>query len=215
MSATLAEVATRSDSIWFIGDIESTWPRVPKFVGLERIGEDSIRRNSQVTAEQLAELFPATESPWDDAKYAAIFIGPGAFAPGEELLSSAFVARLVRKRNQTSRCVCITLDQATTLRSVSLWSRNHSPESDFRGQPDIRIGTPMSKTSIPATIQLGGQDWGPAYAASYVTTSVAGVHHRSMVIRGDGSVSLPLTGTIPSDLPTVPEALNQMSSFFN
>lgn len=210
VSATLAEVATRSDSVWFFGDVESTWPRVAKFAGLEQLSEDSVHRMSQVSAEQLAELFPATKFSWEDSMYAAVFIGPGAFCSGEELISSAFMARLIRKRNLTSRCVCITLDQAATLRSVSLWSRNRSPESKFSGRHDIRIGTPRNETSEPTTIQLGGQDLGPAYADSYIATSVAGVHHRSMVIRGDGSVSLPLIGTIPSDLPTVSAALQRI-----
>lgn len=210
VSATLSEVATRSDSVWFFGEVESTWPRVLKFAGSDRLDEDSIHRKSQVTAEQLAELFPGKQSAWEDSKYAAVFIGPGAFSPGEEPISSAFLARLIRQRNQTSRCVGITLDQAATLRSVSLWSRNRSPESNGDGRQDIRIGTPMNECSESATIQVGGQDMGPAFADSYIATSVAGIHHASMVIRGDGSVSLPLTATIPSDLPTVAEVLGRI-----
>ena len=210
VSATLAEVATRADFVYLLGDVESTWPRISTVADFGRLNDGSVHRRSKVAAEELAEIFVESGVIGGGSKYAAILIGPEAFQPGEEAISSALVARFVRQRNQTSRCVCVTLDYATTLRSVSLWSHNQSPESKLDGRPDIRIGTPLNKRSEPATVQLGGQDLGIAYADSYIATSVAGIHHRSMLIRGDGAVSLPLAAVISSELPTVSEVLQRV-----
>lgn len=210
VSATLAEVAARSDAVWLLGDVESAWPRLSSVVRLNRIDGDVVHRQSKVSAEQLAEMFSSMETSWGDSKYASVLIGPNAFVSGEESISSAFVARAVRLRNQTSRCVCVTLDSAATLRSVHLWNHNRLPESVSCDHFDIRIGTPMNGESVSAKLQIGGQDLGDSHAECYLPTAIAGIHCRSMVVRGDGSVSLPLSASVRSDQPSIVDTLNQI-----
>lgn len=139
------------------------------------------------------------------SQYSAILIGPGAFARGEESLSATMLARLVRLRNATNRSVLVTLDAAATLRSVCLWSSNASPETTVDGSGEVgfdcRLGSPLDIDSPPAQVQIGGVDPGPDRAGAYRACSVAGLHRPGMVIRGDGSVSLPLAAPLAAPLP--------------
>lgn len=140
------------------------------------------------------------------SEYSAILIGPGAFVRGEESLSATMLARLVRLRNATNRSVLVTLDAAATLRSVCLWSSNTSPEATVDGSGEVsfdcRLGSPLDIASPPAQVQIGGVDPGPDRADAYRACSVAGLHRPGMVIRGDGSVSLPLAAPLTTPLPT-------------
>ena len=231
VSATLADVATHADLVWMIGEVEQTWPRIAEKLRLQSDSEIraskvmaskvTVQRVTQWSADEVTELASAIEhsdkhhefaSQWSSAKYAAILIGPQAFAAGEADLCATMLARLVRRRNTEARCVLLTLDAGATLRSVCLWNTNQSPSSkpisENRRHFDIRIGSPWNADSPAAYLQIGGRDPGPELASAYRACSIAGLHHRGMVIRGDGSVSLPLEAVRDEKLPRVAELMD-------
>lgn len=232
VSATLADVATHADLVWMIGRVDQAWPRVAEKLRLDRevFSETPAQRFSQCTADELSRFAAAIESgdacdslagelarsasSWMASEYAAILVGPGAFASGEESLSATMLARLVRQRNAKQRAVLLTLDAASTLRSVCLWSNNTSPgtttEADRDVKYDVRMGSPLSTDSPAAKVQLGGFDLGPEISGAYRACSAAGLNRPSMVIRGDGSVSLPLGDPMPNDLKSGADLLNDI-----
>lgn len=232
VSATLADVATHADLVWMIGRVDQTWPRLAEKLRLDADGSIAtrVKRFEQWTADELACFAAAIESgevscsatgelarhldAWMSSEYAAILIGPGAFVRGEESLSATMLARLVRQRNTKKRAVLLTLDAATTLRSVCLWSSNTSPEATADVHCDsgfgIRIGSPLDSSSPAANVQMGGADPGPEQATIYRGSSIAGLHRPGMVIRGDGSVSLPLAAAVKTDLRSEIDLMNFM-----
>lgn len=219
VSATLAEIRTHCDSIGIFGDVESAYPRIGEKLGLARFEEAAIKRWFRVEAEELARQFvemgSASPEPLHRSKYAAVLVGPEAFVEGEEPITSGMISRWVRKRNEKLRTVCVTLDHAATLRSVCLWTNNSVPEqgrsqreAGFRF--DVRIGSPLDDHSRPAGLQIGGMDPGASIADVFVPASEPGIGHSSMMIRGDGSVSLPLAGKRERDLETPLEILRSV-----
>ncbi len=224
VSATLADVATHADLVWMIGGVDQAWPRIAEKLRLEETGSGGkhVRRSEQCTADEFSHFAdsignasatsPATGAlanhadAWLSSEYSAILIGPRAFLSGEESLSATMLARLVRLRNARKRSVLLTLDAAATLRSVCLWSSNTSPESTADSSDDaafdIRIGSPLGIDSPAAKVQIGGVDPGPELAVAYRACSIAGLHRPGMVIRGDGSVSLPLAAPVKTGLPS-------------
>ncbi|TWT56478.1 molybdopterin-binding domain-containing protein [Allorhodopirellula solitaria] len=235
VSATLADAATHADLVWLLGRADQAWPRLAEKLRLGGNGADETKsqRFERCTADDLSRFAAAIESgagssspatgeladhtdTWTSSEYAAVLVGPGAFADGEESLCATMLARLVRQRNTKFRCVLLTLDAAATLRSVCLWTNNTSPSATTEGDQsvgfDIRIGSPLGRDSRAASVQIGGIDPGAEFAAAYRACSVAGLHRPGMVIRGDGSVSLPLAAPVEADLPSSAELLNEILS---
>jgi hypothetical protein len=227
VSATLADVATHADLVCMIGEVEHAWPRISEKLRLQSASDVSrhsseivVRRVTQWSADDVAELASALRhrdehhefaDQWISARYAAIIIGPRAFVAHEEDLCATMLARLVRQRNAEARCVLLTLDTAATLRSVCLWNTNEVPSSKTDHDHsvfDVRVGSPLGVDSAAARVQIGGLDPGPELALAYRACSVAGLHHRGMVIRGDGSVSLPLAAVREERLPRVVELMD-------
>ncbi|WP_404309970.1 hypothetical protein [Neorhodopirellula lusitana] len=212
ISATLAEVATHGDFIWLVGDVEQTYPRIAEKLRLNSAPQPRVIRHSQLSAEQLANIAASPGDLWQDSKYACLLVGPAAFKEGEETITATMATRLIRSRNKAARAVAVTLDAAATLRAVSLWTSNTSPSESNRTRIDIRIGSALSKASRPATIQIGGQDPGPKQATAYLATSIPGLHHTSMTLRGDGSVSLPLSGHCRTNLQPLTSTIQKVLS---
>lgn len=238
VSATIADVATHADLIWTFGRVDEAWPRLMQKIrqGPRGDANDNVCRFGECSADSLSQFAAATRPDsgsvsnvsadifgpagqidrWNSSKYAAILVGPGAFAPGEESISAAMLCRLVRLRNADSRCVLVTLDSATTLRSVCLWKTNESPSSIAPDNTDvtfdIRLGAPLNADSCPSTLQIGGIDPGPKLAHAYRSSSTAGLHRRGMTIRGDGSVSLPLAAPMAGERPTPCEIIRGLIS---
>ncbi|EMI57984.1 formylmethanofuran dehydrogenase subunit B [Rhodopirellula sallentina] len=240
VSATLADVATHADMVWMIGGITEAWPRLPE--KLRRPGgDDCVPSHSNCSADDLANLsallhvigaseddhglestgttdaagdFGSLARRWKSAKYAAVIVGPNAFMPGEESISATMLCRIIRAQNTDARCVLMTLDSGATLRSVSMWKTNTSPDSTITSSSlqsfDIRIGSPLKRDSRPATLQIGGIDPGPDTASSYQASSTAGLDRPGMSIRGDGSVSLPLLSSTESRHPTPCEIIDRL-----
>ncbi|SMP39840.1 hypothetical protein SAMN06265222_101368 [Neorhodopirellula lusitana] len=212
IAATLAEVATRSDLIWLIGNAEQAYPRIAQKLRLNSAASPHVIRQQSISAEQLAAIASNPQELWQDSSYASLLIGPGAFLTGEEAISSTMVSRLTRLRNETARATTLTMDAAATLRSVSLWTRNHIPGDSQDISVDVRLGTPISTHAAPAKIQIGGHDPGPDQADAYIASSIAGLHKQSMIIRGDGSISLALSTPIASDLSSSSAVLQRLLS---
>ncbi|MFG0254980.1 MAG: formylmethanofuran dehydrogenase [Rhodopirellula sp. JB053] len=240
VSATIADVATHADMVWMIGGITEAWPRLPEKLRRSSC-DDSVWNHNNCSADDLANLsallhaigdseddqasestgttdaagdFETLARRWKSAKYTAVIVGPNAFTPGEESLSATMLCRIIREQNTDARCVLITLDSGATLRSVSMWKTNTSPESTITSSSlqsfDIRIGSPLKRDSRPATLQIGGTDPGPETANSYQACSTAGIDRPGMSIRGDGSVSLPLLGPLTSHHPTPCEIMDRL-----
>ncbi|MCC9644234.1 hypothetical protein LOC71_18310 [Rhodopirellula sp. JC740] len=240
VSATLSELVTHADLVWLIGDAQTEWPRfedrirldqpVPNGSGKTRV----VKRWERWAADFAGRMHHAIEHPNDDSiesefqsrandfrssEYAAVVIAPGAFDPEEAEMTAAMVARIVRRRNESARCVCITLDPASTMRGVHAWQTNESlavVDSDEEFASDaftvrvVGIGEnhPLTRR---VDLQIGGEDPGADLAKAFMPASP---WVNSMVVRGDGSVTLPLEvpAAVSGESPTVIEQLQKVMS---
>ncbi|WDQ18480.1 hypothetical protein [Rhodopirellula sp. P2] len=237
VAATLSEVVTHADLVWLIGEVDPAWPRLEEKLRFESarsgatIDKRQVKRWERWTADFAGRMHHAIEHPdeteaglefqtWSqcfrDSSYAAIVIGPGAFDAEEAEMTAAMVARITRRRNESARCVCVTLDPAATLRSVHAWQTNESlnavsVDDEIDSAPVIRLVGIGHQTSVDRSVdlQIGGRDPGVENAKAFMPASP---WMNSMVIRGDGSVTLPLhTPTaLSSDFPTAIEQLQKV-----
>ena len=166
---------------------------------------------------------PASDDPeltaWEQAirgsRYLAIVLGDRAFSGADALVASEMLLGLVAERNGHQRAVILRLDAAATDRAYRAWTTNRplatrAPADGPSPEPwDVRIGEPTSGDSVPAKIQVGGVDPGPRLAGCYVPAAVPGVHRPGTVIRGDGTVTLPLRACSKSGIPTAAEWLRE------
>lgn len=234
VAATLSEVVTHADLVWLIGEVDPAWPRLEEKLRLESVGSSAsvgkrqVKRWERWTADFAGRMHHAIEHPeaieedsefqtrskhLRDSQYAAIVIGPGAFDTDEAEMTAAMVARIIRRRNESARCVCVTLDPAATLRSVHAWRTNESlspmmSDSEVDSTPVIRLVGIGHRTSVDRLVdlQIGGDDPGEEQARAFLPASP---WTNSMVIRGDGSVTLPLQ--VPSALSVEsPTAIEQL-----
>ncbi|EGF27107.1 molybdopterin-binding domain-containing protein [Rhodopirellula baltica] len=236
VAATLSEVVTHADLVWLIGEVDPAWPRLEEKLRLESAvssathGKRQVKRWERWTADFAGRMHHAIEhldtteegsefqtrgKHFHESSYAAIVIGPGAFDADEAEMTAAMVARITRRRNESARCVCVTLDPAATLRSVHAWQTNESlasivSDSETDSTPVIRlvgIGHRMSDDRS-VDLQIGGCDPGVEHAKAFMPASPWA---DSMVIRGDGSVTLPLQ--VPAALSVnSPTAIEQLQT---
>ncbi|EKK00029.1 hypothetical protein RBSH_04736 [Rhodopirellula baltica SH28] len=236
-AATLSEVVTHADLVWLIGEVDPAWPRLEEKQRLDTAissatdGKRQVKRWERWTADFAGRMHHAIEHPeaieedsefqtrskhFRDSLYAAIVIGPGAFEADEAEMTAAMVARITRRRNESARCVCVTLDPAATLRSVHAWRTNESlsPMMSDDGDdsvPVIRLVGIGHRTSGDRSVdlQIGGHDPGVELAKAFLPASP---WINSMVIRGDGSVTLPLQVPVAlsANSPAVIEQLQKV-----
>ncbi|KLU07758.1 hypothetical protein RISK_000275 [Rhodopirellula islandica] len=237
VAATLSEVVAHADLVWLIGEVNPAWPRLEEKLRLESVGSGASvgkrhgKRWERWTADFAGRMHHAIEHPeateegsefqtrsshFRDSQYAAIVIGPGAFDADEAEMTAAMVARIIRRRNELARCVCVTLDPAATLRSVHAWRTNES-------LAPMMSGSEIDSTSVirlvgighrrsgdrPVDLQIGGHDPGEEQAKAFLPASP---WTTSMVIRGDGSVTLPLQvpDALSVESPTAIEQLQKV-----
>ncbi len=168
-AATIGDIRAHADRVLLLGEVEKTWPRLRHHLTDPDRPSQLIDTIGQLDADAAAGWLCGDVPTVLDGEfqYAAVVVGPDAFAAGEEDLVAAMLHRWLRSVNQTRRAVGMTLDAAATIRSVWLWRRNVSP-------PPLGSRT--------ADVSLSPGDGHP----------VGGLDYDSVVIRGDGSVTLPL-----------------------
>uniref|UniRef100_UPI0011B64B74 hypothetical protein n=1 Tax=Rubripirellula reticaptiva TaxID=2528013 RepID=UPI0011B64B74 len=199
ISATLGDVKKHADVVWAIGSPETEMPRIWERLECEPVSDATVGANE--LADRIFAVRNNSTSIGPDAqsiasaKYLAIVIGSSAFLPGEEIATAELLVKWVIDRNRetksgSQRAVLLAIDPAATLRSVVGWQTNErlKPTS---GPVDLRIGDANSAT-YPAKLQIGGIDPGTELAESYVVAPIPGIDFDDAVIRGDGTVTLPL-----------------------
>lgn len=239
VGCTLGAMLDRADWVWTIGAVDSTWPRLAsrscRDELVRRGGHWHSTRRS--TADQVADWAgrcragdrtdPLVDT-WLEAGYAVVVVGPDAFPAEQAELAVAVVGRTIRERNGTSRAAWLTLDPAVTIKSVWAWQFNSAPPVSTVGVTDnveetegigadqaaaaaaIRLGSPLTKAAPKVRMQIGGTDPGESLAEVFWDAGLAGCHHASMTIRGDGSVSLPLSSVCAGGPPTIAERLEEL-----
>jgi len=237
ISATLGDVRRHTDCLWILGNgPPQTMPRWRERIESMDAKVRTLHWPAGVSANQLADLLdalrhdqrpasPALGQVYDhfsQARSIAIVWFDDGFKPTETLSekgseadsAATMLLELVLHLNdpqlhESRRGVLVTLDEAQTARSVSLWRCNEVAQDRFlsligdQHPLSIHLGVPPKTIPLPITIQVGGRDGGPEVSEAYAPTAIAGVHHRDMIIRGDGSVSLPLQSIADSHFPAV------------
>ncbi|MEM8913139.1 MAG: hypothetical protein AAGC97_15325 [Planctomycetota bacterium] len=224
-AGTLSEIAARADFVWTIGETESAWPRFAEKAGRLRV----LDRGGRWMDDPLLDLdsMPARLATIDAMEpapeYLAVVIGPGAMRPNESAITAGLLGRWIRRRNETQRTIGVTLDAAVTIQSVSLWQRNRTIDRLVDAgaadpmEPVIRIGDAGPGDESKVDLQIGGSDPGPSRATMFQPAAQMGIHQRSMVVRGDGSVTLPLAeirGGVAS-LPALPSIVERLRTVLN
>ncbi|MGB7324350.1 MAG: hypothetical protein WBD31_05725 [Rubripirellula sp.] len=199
ISATLGDVKKHADVVWAIGSPETAMPRIWERLECKPVSD------TMLGASELADRFFAIRNgaavigsvaqAIASAKYLAVVIGPGGFLPGEEIATAELLVKWVIDRNRemksgSQRVVLLAIDPAATLRSVVGWQTNERIKPTL-GPVDLRIGD-ASEATYPAKLQVGGIDPGAEMAESFLAATVPGIDFDDAVIRGDGTVTLPL-----------------------
>jgi len=223
--STLGELKQRGRVLMVIGDVVRHWPR------LTSILQDAKRiahwKDDEQLASKLASLrlmvtkrFGATDITDPTVIDVAERIAPLEsliilVAPLEESVSRSPVIYssllgLVRDLNQVKRASILTFDHSLTVRSV-LATRDESRALPF-ATPAASLcihfapfGESKSK-SLPGqkTIVIGSGDAVFHKNEISLPASVPGYHHRAIVIRGDGSVTLPIEGCNAESKSVIP-----------
>ncbi|TWU24978.1 hypothetical protein Pla52o_12750 [Novipirellula galeiformis] len=221
LAATLGDIRTHADVLWTIGEVDAETPRLR-----ERIDADQKRwvQSSSLDAESLAEIAFAIRAetvPEDSgtavteairaSAYLAIILGRHAFVDSEATATAEMLCKLLWHLNQKRRAVVLQLDDAATNRSVTAWQSNtviSSIAGNETRKIDLRLGTPPDGAR-PVRLQIGGIDRGKAFAEVFLPASTIGIHRDAVVVRGDGTVTLPLVAVTASVQPTPIERLHQ------
>ena len=220
-SATLADIKTHADVICMLGSFDVA-DRLTRLLQTTRA---TMLSRTCLSTEDLARLQDG-EADSDptlqallDSQYAAILIGDSAFEPGNQLVSAESLLRFVRDRNgrvtndsgTCRRTVIVRLDSHQNRQSVFRWRSNEVratgrlPGLSNRWTIDIRLGSPVDSAdefvnAAPVRLQIGGSDPGRQSAEAYLPAATTGIHRRGTTYRGDGSVCLPLSAPLASDL---------------
>ena len=227
---TLGEAMTRNVSLLVIGDAQTHWPRIElKLARAETIAQwphdDELL--ARVTAlrgclndqSHLISAVPDGIREIADrivaAEYLVVLVAPCLSDTPQTATLWSTLLGLVRERNRVARAAILSFDLSMTLRSV-LASRLDPPPLDFPVRRSaLRIhfapfGEAASATSS-RRIVIGIGDGVFDQNERCLPASVPGLHHPGVVIRGDGSVTLPLGHCVNAPvLPTPAQRLKQL-----
>ncbi|TWU06405.1 molybdopterin-binding domain-containing protein [Stieleria varia] len=225
IAATIADVRQHADLIVTVGSIDRCTPRLRERLS----GDRSVQWRSLgscISATHLADLLMAVRhgSPVESndsfnaqsqdpcthlstARYIAFIVADDALADADNVIGASLLLQLIVQLNQQSldpttrrRAVLMALDPLQSLKAVLGWNGIPLPMLGTDSTAvDIRIGNPLPE-SPPAKLQIGGRDPGEAIAEVFIPASQAGVHVADMVIRGDGTVTLPLQPVLGGSL---------------
>lgn len=225
-TATLADVKQHADHVVVLGDISQSIPRL-----LEKLGTAiPIHRIDQPNAGAVAELAASIRQgkTFAEQKYVAFFLGDWCVDANETNHAIELLHRTVLWMNSPGhdvvrRAVLVALDPLASLRCVHAWTRGNELQvaEGLRGNATtIRVGTTI-QGDFAADIHVGDADPGPNLAEIFLPASTAGIHHVDAVIRGDGTVTLPLGTTaansesIESGLPSIADWIETLSKAQN
>lgn len=203
ISATLGDVKKHADTVWSIGNPTTQMPRIWERLGCDPVSRESISANGLAdfifamradTSEGLQES-DRHFSRLSSAAYLAILVGPDAFLCGEELVTAELLVNWVLDQNRPAqsgsrRVVILAIDPAATLRGVVGWQTNRAL-SITNQEVDLRVGE-ATHASHRARLQIGGTDPGIELAHAYRPALTPGIDFGDAVIRGDGTVTLPI-----------------------
>jgi hypothetical protein len=226
ITATLADIKQHADAVVILGDIDSSVPRLMEKIDagtqtVETESQDaSVCQISKPDADSIANL--ATEirhgNRFAGCAYVAFVLDSNVLDASEaevaiELLIETIIWMNSAGRPKQQRAVFLSLDPLASLRCTSAWTDGKRlvavKQSDF-DQATIRTGE-SELASSPVDIQIGGSDPGPALARIYLPASTSGIHHIDAVIRGDGTVTLPLAAIQETDLASVADWIAKLS----
>jgi hypothetical protein len=231
-TATLADVKQHADHVIILGDINQTIPRL-----LEKLGTASpIHCIAPPNAATVAELAASIRqgNVLAEQKYVAFLLGDLGVDANETSHAIELLHQTVLWMNRPGhdfirRAVLVALDPLASLRCVHAWTYGNDLQiaEDSRGNATtIRVGTTIHG-DFPAHIHVGDADPGPNLAEIFLPASTAGIHHVDAVIRGDGTVTLPLGTTarnsepiemgepIETGLPSIAEWIETLSKARN
>lgn len=205
ITATLGDVKKHADMIWIIGNIEPQMPRLKERLGLP----NTIVSQAGISVSDLGQLAYAIRSATavdvpmvravaekiNASQYVAIVLADDAFDSGEALAAAELMIDLISllnrpQRRGSRRAVLLSINALNTLRSVVGW-RSNECLLPTDSKVAIRVGDPIGNP-LPVQLQIGGRDPGKSLAYAHLPTTTAGVDETDVVIRGDGTVTLPL-----------------------
>lgn len=227
VAATIADVRRHADQIWLLGIRPEHYPRLlDRLIDPDRPA--TVHRSPHgIAADDLASLVVADPNapPKDitstglspafaSSRYLTVIVGDHAFRPVEAEAAAELLVQWIHRRNANARAVIVQFDRAATNRCVAAWRGNRTLAADRDAITDnevrIRIGAPNAinpEAAAPMTLQVGGDPSDPHQTQAYLPAAEFGVHRNGAVVRGDGTVTLPLSKIARSPLPTATQWL--------
>lgn len=153
------------------------------------------------------------------SRYVTIVLGDEAFESGHEVAGCEGLNRFIARWNESavpigdagmedearcsSRIVLLRFTPDPNLRGVLWWRNNEirSGWSNVTGPVEVRLGARPQGHPAPVQLQIGGRDPGVELAHAFIPAGTPGVGAPGMTIRGDGSVTLPLSAWAECNVP--------------
>lgn len=234
LTATLGDALVHADLVYSLGDLADSLPRLAtRFTDhqltvhslptltlpvMTRLNQALHQPGGKTVAEETVE--PLLQQ-MQTASYTVFLVGPNAFESASATVLAEQFCRWVAAMNRPAksdaqllqRAVCLRFDPLQSIRNVFRWRRNDitglAPKT---GPVSIRLGNcPSADTEQRALIQIGGDDPGRLAAEIFLPAEQAGIQRSGTVIRGDGTVTLPLvSATATRNLPSTSEWLDKL-----
>ncbi|MEM6473887.1 MAG: hypothetical protein AAF802_30305 [Planctomycetota bacterium] len=160
----------------------------------------------------LRDVGRPSDLPLLDRGFITWVVSEGAFERGDEIVSSELLLRLLRELQRPAddeetlyRSALLHFDRHLSLRTVYRW-RFNSDIPVANGHPQISVGDTETLNG-PLLLQIGGTDPGVNLANCFVPAATLGVDLAGTMIRGDGSVTLPMKATRKATWPDPIEVL--------
>ncbi len=229
ISATLADIGQHADLIWLIGNPERQSPRLYQVLTRDVSPAKMWETAGPMDLDELASVVLATRETQSikaslpvaeladavaSSKWLAVILGDDAFAAAEADAGLSMLIQWIWKLNSSRRAVAVYLDEAATSRSVYRWRTNRSIEStssSFAPERSLSIHLgDITGDGERCDVMIGSVDPGFQRAEVFVPCSTVGVHRAGAIIRGDGTVTLPLDSIAVSRLPTATQWLTEL-----
>jgi hypothetical protein len=232
---TLGELSARETSLLVIGDPTMAWPRIDeklsmitrrldwsdtadlsrKLAALRRKLRDA---DFEITDQDVLQAYDLIQT----CPYFVVLVAPDAIrdqatSPVQSHVFWSTMLGMLRELNRKVRAALLNFDHSLTVRSVLASSGTSSkaeapPDEETLCIQIAPFGHEVNH-SLQRTIVIGSYDSPPSPHVKWFPATVPGIHHPGIVIRGDGSVTLPLHTVEPSTAyPTPAEYLRALIS---